>query len=442
MAGIRRVQADRIRTERKACGWDKPEMARQLAHAAGEARSSLPDHETLLGYVKRWERGAVGISERYRMLYARAFGMTEDELFDVPEDDPSSEGDDAAGSFVVATVPTHAKDDDVERRQLLQLAAVVGIESAALVATGEPVRQLLTWTVGSEFRHIEDWHLAVSDHLHALRTRPPVQVRDGLAVDLLAVERQLSSSGDAVELHRIVAMLAVLYAHALTRLAEHGAALRWWRTARAAADASGDLDLRVVVRCEEAGVGLYGQRDPETVLGLVGRAQALVNSSRLFWLGDLKGTEAKALALLGRHQEAETALNTFVDLAAAEAPNSPIPALWKPDRVHFAESWVYAHRGDEARADEARNRVLSYRGDYQYAANVRLHEALCTVVNGGVETGVRQATEILSSSLSQARHTQMITETGRRVLLAVPPEHQEHPAVRDMRALIAGAPQR
>jgi hypothetical protein len=46
-----------------------------------EARSSLPDHETPLSYVKRWERASVGVSERYRMLYARAFSMDEEELF-------------------------------------------------------------------------------------------------------------------------------------------------------------------------------------------------------------------------------------------------------------------------------------------------------------------------------------------------------------------------
>ncbi|MCW2943383.1 MAG: transcriptional regulator, family [Actinoallomurus sp.] len=82
-ADVRRVWADRIRTERKARGWDKPEMARQLAHAAGDARRSLPDHESLLTYVKRWERAAVSVSERYRLLYARAFGMSEAEVFDL-----------------------------------------------------------------------------------------------------------------------------------------------------------------------------------------------------------------------------------------------------------------------------------------------------------------------------------------------------------------------
>lgn len=77
-------------------------MARQLAFAAGDGRSSLPSHESLLSYVKRWERGAVDvISERYRLLYARAFGMTEDELFGEDEDDVDRR--EFVGSSLIAT---------------------------------------------------------------------------------------------------------------------------------------------------------------------------------------------------------------------------------------------------------------------------------------------------------------------------------------------------
>ncbi|MGH3377105.1 MAG: transcriptional regulator [Actinoallomurus sp.] len=102
MADVRRVWVDRIREERRARGWDKPEMARQLAHAAGAARSSFPSHESLLSYVKRWERGAVDeISERYRILYGRAFGMPEEDLFEEEGGDVDRRG--FVGSSLAAT---------------------------------------------------------------------------------------------------------------------------------------------------------------------------------------------------------------------------------------------------------------------------------------------------------------------------------------------------
>lgn len=72
----------RLRAERKARGWDRQEMARRLGDALPGPRV---DHESLVSYVKRWERGAVGVSERYRMAYARSFGLDEEQLWRPPQ---------------------------------------------------------------------------------------------------------------------------------------------------------------------------------------------------------------------------------------------------------------------------------------------------------------------------------------------------------------------
>lgn len=105
-------------------------MARRLAQAAGEARSSLPDHETLLSYVKRWERASVGISERYRMLYARAFSMDEDELFGVqsvatPTGGPTTVGTSVDEFFSTAVSGrVGAKDVDEVQRAIQRLYSI------------------------------------------------------------------------------------------------------------------------------------------------------------------------------------------------------------------------------------------------------------------------------------------------------------------------------
>lgn len=49
-------------------------MTRRLGAAAGEDRSALPDHETLTGYIRRWEAGRTGVSERYELLISKVFG--------------------------------------------------------------------------------------------------------------------------------------------------------------------------------------------------------------------------------------------------------------------------------------------------------------------------------------------------------------------------------
>jgi hypothetical protein len=67
-----------LRSQREARDWDVPQMARELATAAGPNRSGLPDHDGLVHYVRRWERGAIALSERYWLLYKRAFRLAEE----------------------------------------------------------------------------------------------------------------------------------------------------------------------------------------------------------------------------------------------------------------------------------------------------------------------------------------------------------------------------
>jgi hypothetical protein len=71
---------------------------------------------------------------------------------------------------------------------------------------------------------------------------------------------------------------------------------------------------------------------------------------------------------------------------------------------------------------------------------VHLHEALCTVVHGGIDQGARQAAAILDA-LPTTHRSAMITETGKIVLRTVPFDQRDRPAVQDLRAtLTATAP--
>ncbi|WP_395107567.1 hypothetical protein [Actinomadura sp. SCN-SB] len=71
----------RMRNERKKRGWDIPRMARELREAA-EYPHKMPTMQSFQRYIERWEQGdVVRISERYRILYATALSMSEDELF-------------------------------------------------------------------------------------------------------------------------------------------------------------------------------------------------------------------------------------------------------------------------------------------------------------------------------------------------------------------------
>jgi len=117
----RRIGA-RLRTERKRRRWLKPEMARQLAD---HITDQCPDLETLISYVKRWEAGKVGISERYQLAYSAAFGMDHEELFG----DNSSSGEPSEAD---ADAITYRSDDQTKRRRfILDFLAGLGLAASA-----------------------------------------------------------------------------------------------------------------------------------------------------------------------------------------------------------------------------------------------------------------------------------------------------------------------
>jgi tetratricopeptide (TPR) repeat protein len=340
--------------------------------------------------------------------------------------------------------------DDMERRLFLQLAAGVGIGANTAVDSGAKASQLLNLILGAEPRDIEEWELACADHLHALRTRPPATARQDLIFDLLALRRQLRSvADDSRDLQRVRAALSTLHANLLTRLGEHGAAIRWWRTAKQAADASGDLELRLGVRATEAGHGLFGQRSPEAVLRLTESAQGIADEGPTS--GGLAFTlisQAKALSALGRHEEARQALRRCHELSMRTLSATDImSSYWMSSgnpmearlKLHFAESLVFAFAGDESATGAAVERVItSLNGDYQVVPAIKLHDALCIVAGGGIERGVRQAAEIIDG-LDRSQRTAMTLEDAHVVLRAVPLDAQRAAPVREFRAVLASS---
>jgi transcriptional regulator with XRE-family HTH domain len=73
----------RLRAEREARGWTIRRMAERIYDASAGLHNNLPDAESIIPQIRRWERGTSGIGERYRTLYCIAFGMGRD-LFDKP----------------------------------------------------------------------------------------------------------------------------------------------------------------------------------------------------------------------------------------------------------------------------------------------------------------------------------------------------------------------
>jgi transcriptional regulator with XRE-family HTH domain len=76
-----------LRAQREERGWSRTDMARRLITAARETGDhSMPDADVVANYVYRWERGLIAvISERYVLLYCRAFAIKAGQFGPQPE---------------------------------------------------------------------------------------------------------------------------------------------------------------------------------------------------------------------------------------------------------------------------------------------------------------------------------------------------------------------
>ena len=191
----RHTVAARLAAERTRRGLTKRELGRRLASQVTEQCPSL---DTLVSYVKRWEAGKVSVSDRYRHAYSKALGMSPADLFGrAGRPPPSAAPPEGPVTFGALIALAAGVDDlgmcdggDMERRRLL--LATLGVGAFAASAS---LSALIDLALTSEPRDLADWQLAVADHLHAIRTRPPAQARDDLVVDLVRLRQQMIRPG-------------------------------------------------------------------------------------------------------------------------------------------------------------------------------------------------------------------------------------------------------
>ncbi|MGW4641028.1 helix-turn-helix domain-containing protein [Sphaerisporangium sp. NPDC004334] len=330
-----------------------------------------------------------------------------------------------------------AGGDDMERRHLFQLAGWGLLAQSGIFTNGEHIRQMLEQALGTpEDLLADDWEARCASHMHAILNRPAATVCDDLLIDLIGVQRSLARSapGKGADLQRITAWLSAMYANVLMRTGRYGAGHRWLVTARHAADASLDLDMRVWVRGTEAVFSLYSPLPLTTPVNLARAAQSLTRDRVTPGLLRAVAAEAQALAVMGRRREAESRLHDLFELAGRIA--SAAEFSWTDDAVWFTASWVYSYCAQADKAGQAREQVLACAARYQSTVNVRLHEALCVGVCGGHNEALTLATEVMSG-LDPAYRTHPMLHTARLVLDTVPSDKRAAlPALPDYRAAL------
>jgi hypothetical protein len=191
-------------------------------------------------------------------------------------------------------------------------------------------------------------------------------------------------------------------------------------------------------------VHAIGERPAATVLGLVEEAERFIGRAPTVVALELLGGKAQALALAGRHTEAEKSLVQLRGRFSAAPSNGYSGSLlaWGEERLHNTESFTYSRLGDDRNAEEAQRAASAlYKDDpsnLRWPAGVEMNRAYCRVRNGDVTDGLAHAREIVTG-LPAAHQTRGLFIHGRDVLNAVPEAERDRPVVSEYREWLNSA---
>ncbi|MGH3342460.1 MAG: hypothetical protein ACRDPK_06160 [Carbonactinosporaceae bacterium] len=372
--------AGRIRAERKARGWPAMQMARRLRDAADErTRAELPALDILVAYVRRWERGATGVTERYRLLYAAAFGMREGQLFEAAQ---------GVARLGGGSVTSEVTPDDEER--------LVAVSRAPSRLDERAVDSLVL--ILAEQRRLED-------HIGSEPLVEPVRAQ------LATLERLVSGARGPVRPRMLdVAAQWGEFAGWLCTSTQRPKGARGWydRAAEWAAEAGNTTMAATVLSFKGHLAYLLGQ-----IESMVGLSQAAQRDTAA-WAGQRAYDayqEGRGLAVMGETATAVRKLDEGAEHAEVATADGAEPPPWTYyyTRPFFLmeRGWAYRYLGrDDPRHNEEAIRMLAAglggldetARRSEWAADYVCHLALAYVQAGAPDRACDVAAEAASTA--------------------------------------------
>lgn len=257
-------------------------------------------------------------------------------------------------------------------------------------------------------------------------------------VEVLAQRRQPAVT--QVRLSELTAMLATLIADALMKLGHVERAQSWYATARNAADDSGNTEVRARVRAQAAMLPFY--YGPLEAAVMLSREARIICRGRPTATGAFAAAaEARALAKLGNHGEAEMALRHAADLFGRSnaSSDSACDAFAFPERRYLLyTSGTLTALGRTAEARRVQDEALRLYPDGTGIDPALLHfeAALCLAK----ERSLSEACELAGVTilkLEPPHRTPIVEQRAREVIESLPREAQGCRAARELREIIA-----
>ncbi len=349
------------------------------------------------------------------------------------------------GLYWMPTSTGKVVDVSMDRRMFVAGGGLL-LPAAALEQTRHDLRRSVTGACATA--DVGEWQEIAWDYGLIFGGTPPAVLLGRLQVDIAALGealQRLHADLARRELHRVAALLAAFTALTVADLGDLHSARRWWRTAKQAADVSGDVQARLWVRGQEVVSALYEQRPVPVILDLVAEAEAVSADAKAppAAIQGLLDGKARTLALASRNADAETALHevreNFGCLPALTTGDAESYFGWPESRLRMTESYAYSHLGDYASAERAQTAALALfpAAALLGPAKIKLHRALCLVRTGDTAAGVEHAHEVMTG-LPRERHDHFIADLGHRVLDAVPVAERGRDGVREFREYVGG----
>lgn len=317
---------------------------RGLAADRGTPCAPSPSKQQL----SRWENGHESPGRLYGPLLGLWYRTTASRL--------GLAGDDPIVTNVPA--PAAAEEDDVDRRQFLQLAA-----AAPLIPALDETRRKMN----ADLRHVlpadevSRWSDITDAHVAAYGQRPPAQLLASLQPDLADLADLTGGYPRERDLSLVAARLCGLTGALHTDLGNDRQASDWLHTAARYAGLSGDTAQQYWAAVAQAMSALYGQQ-PGQVITIAGRARAGLGESACAPAAQLAGLTARAYAGAGRADEARAELDRAGQLLGRSAPDGGFFGFPERELLMY-QSAVLTGIGDPAAPDAQAQALAAYPAD-------------------------------------------------------------------------------
>ncbi|GAA3927298.1 hypothetical protein GCM10023085_05680 [Actinomadura viridis] len=359
-------------------------------------------------------------------------------------------GPDRAGGPAAIDV---GEEDIVLRRTLLQLLAGVGVApDGQFLGAVDGLRRKMDDTLVSATvspTMLDQWEETTHGYGRQYQATPSLRMLCDVLLDFSEVRRMVDQR-QPVELQerlcRLAAQLSALSGLIMINLGDHRLARSFFRTARTAADETGDRRLRAWVTVRESLVPMY-YGDPREALHLARKAQDLAGRSPSVAAAMAPAVEARALGLLAMRGRGDAAPSARRALVRGRAVFDQLSAEQTGDLVFgftarqmaFYEGDTFTNLGDHRHGDEALSRALTLYAptDRVDRTLVRLDRAICQLHAGNADAALQAGQDAILDLPSEHR-SDILVHRARQIGAAVNAKHGHSRALSDFYEALAG----